>query len=284
VQRRCFTVALIACFFAATVAGCGSLEDVIESAPKPSARILGASVRDLSLRSLDLVFDIEIANPYGVSLPLMDLTYTIGSGHQQLLTGSLKPSGSVPANSSSVMQLPARLDLGAVTKTLTSVKPGAVVPYYAEINVIVDAPLLGEMSLPLKRKGEIPIPAIPEITLASFDVAELSLDRVSATANLRIKNTNQFQIDFSRLGLNLALGGKRVADVRLRNSSKLTPGQVAIVEIPISIAPAAIGAGLVNLLSGSDAGYNMSGRLDVTTRFGPLAMPFSQNGETAVRR
>lgn len=277
------TKAVIVFFCAIVLAACSSLDDVIESAPKPGARLLGAGVRNLSLRSLDLVFDVEVSNPYGVSLPLVDLNYTLGSGSKQLLTGSIKPSGSVPAYASSVVQLPARLDLGAVMKTLPGIKPGAVVPYSAEIVVVVEPPVVGQMKLPLKRNGEIPVPTIPEITLTSFDVDQLSLDRVSGKARLRIRNTNQFAIDFSQIRFDLAMGGRNLASTRFRSSSKLAPGQSSTIEIPITFAPSAAGAGLLDLLGGSDASYAISGRIDVMTRFGELALPFSQRGNTAVR-
>ncbi|UCH49284.1 MAG: LEA type 2 family protein [Betaproteobacteria bacterium] len=284
VRQRGFAAAIIAFFSATLVAGCSSLDEVIESAPKPSARILGAGVRNLSLQSLDLVFDVEVSNPYNVSLPLVDLTYTLGSGGKQLLSGSIKPSGSVPANGKSVLQLPARLDLASVVKTLPGVKPGAVVPYEAQLNLIVDVPVVGEMTLPVERNGEIPVPALPQITLLSFDVGDLGLDEVRAEARLRVKNTNRFRIELTRVRFDLALGGRKVASTRLSASPKLAPGQTAVVKIPLSLSPRALGAGVLDVLSGSDAGYAISGRLDVMTRYGELALPFSQKGNTTVRR
>ena len=284
VRLRGFSAAIIVFFSATLVAGCSSLDEVVESAPKPSARILGAGVRNLSLQSLDLVFDVEVSNPYGVNLPLVDLNYTIGSSGQQLLSGSIKPSGSVPANGTSVVQLPARLDLAAVLKTLPGVKPGAVVPYDAQINLIVDVPLLGEMNLPLERSGEIPVPAPPQITLLSFDVGNLGLDEVRAEARLRVNNTNRFRIDLARIRFNLALGGRNVASTRLSAAPKLAPGQSAVLKIPLSLSPRALGAGVLDVLSGGDASYAISGRLDVMTRYGELALPFSQRGNTTVRR
>ncbi len=283
-RLRGITAFLIAFVSATLVAGCNTLDEVIESAPKPGARILGAGVRNLSLSSLDLVFDIEVSNPYSVGLPLVDLTYTLNSGREQLLSGSIKPSGSVPANGTSVVQLPARLDLASVVKTLPGVKPGAIVPYNARIDLIVDAPLLGEMNLPLRRSGEIPVPAPPQITLLSFDVGNLGLDEVRADARLRVKNTNQFRIDLSRIRFDLALSGRNVASSRLRASPKLGPGQAAVVKIPLSFSPRALGAGALDVLSGSNAGYAISGRLDVMTRYGELALPFSQRGNTTLRR
>ena len=273
----------LAAVFAMLVAACSSMDKAIESAPKPTARLLGAGIRDLRMQSVDLVFDVEVSNPYAVSLPLVNLNYAIGSGDQQLLAGSIKPSGSVPAGGSSVIQLPARVDLPAVLKTLSGAKPGTLVPYTAHLNVIVEPPLLGPMTLPLKRSGEIPIPAVPEINLTSFDIDALSLEKISGTARLRIRNTNQFAIDLSQIRFDLALGGKKVASARLRNTSKLGPGQSVTVDLPIAVSPHSAGTGLLNLLGGNDAGYAISGRLDVMTRYGELALPFSESGNTRVR-
>ena len=283
-RPRGFAAAIIASLLAILIAGCSSLDEVIESAPKPSARILGAGVRNLSLQSLDLVFDVEVSNPYSVSLPLVDLNYTLGSNGKQLLSGSIKPSGSVPAKGASVLQLPARLDLAGLVKTLPNVKPGAIVPYEARLNVIVDVPVIGETSLPLQRKGDIPVPALPQITLLSFDVGNLSVDEVRAEARLRVKNTNRFQIDLAGIRFDLALGNRKVASTRLRASPKLAPGQITVLKIPLSASPRALGSGVLDVLRGSDADYAISGRLDVKTRYGELALPFSQRGKTTVRR
>lgn len=280
-SRRNAIVFLFVC--AISLAACESLDKAVESAPKPTARLLGAGIRDLRLHSVDLVFDVEVSNPYAVSLPLVNLNYALASGKQQLLAGNIKPSGSVPAGGSSVIQLPARLNLPAVLKTLPGVKPGALVPYTAQLDVIVEPPLLGPMNLSLKRNGEIPIPAVPEISLTSFDVDSLSLDKISGTGKLRITNTNQFAIDLSQLLVDLTIGGKKVASTRLRNTSKLPAGQSAVVDLPIAVSPRTAGAGLVNLLNGNDAGYAIYGRLDVMTRFGELALPFSERGNTSVR-
>ena len=284
VRLRGLAAAFIAFVCAAIMSGCSTLDEVIESAPKPGAKILGAGVRNLSLQSLDLVFDLEVSNPYGVSLPLVDLRYTLGSGGRQLISGSIKPSGSVPANGTSVVQLPVRVDLASVVKTLPNVKPGAVVPYDARLNLIVDAPLLGEMNLPLARSGEIPVPAPPQISLLSFDVDSLSLDAVRAEARLRVKNTNQFQINLTRIRFDLALGGRNVTHTRLSAAPRIAPGKTTVLKVPLSFSPRALGAGVLDVLSGSDAGYSISGRLDVMTRYGELALPFSQRGNTAVRR
>jgi len=282
-----FACTFIVVLSTAIVSGCQTLDDALGSTPKPSAKVIGAEVRNLSLKSLDLVFDIEIANPYGVNLPLLNLNYVVGSGELQLLQGGINTSATVPANGSSVMQIPARLDFAAVVQTLANVKPGSVLPYHAEFNVAVDAPLIGAINLPLKHEGEIPIPTIPDISVVSIEIGELTWEDTSATVKLRVKNTNQFQLDLTRLEFDLTVGEDVLASAGLRNASSLAPGQSAVVEIPLAFSPRAFGisiTGIFNMLRGSDADYGFSGLLDVGTQFGPLSIPFSQPGDPPVQR
>ena len=42
--------------------------------------------------------------------------------------------------------------------------------------------------------------------------------------------------------------------------------------------------GLLNLLRGNQIAYKISGSIDASTRFGPLSLPFSRIGNTAVTR
>ena len=282
-----FALTLIFVISAAVSGGCETLDDALLSAPKPAAKIIGAEVRNLGLDSLDLVFDIEITNPYVVKLPLVELNYAVGSGEQQLLQGGIKTSTTVPANGTSVIQVPARFDFAAVISVLTNVSPGSMLPYHAEINIAVDAPIIGTINLPLKHEGEIPIPTIPEISIVSFEFGEMTWEKADATARLRIKNTNQFQLDLTRLEFDLVLGEDRLASAALRNTSSLAPGQSTIVELPMSFSPRAIGIGITgifNMPRGSAADYDISGQLDVGTQFGPLSIPFSQPSETVIQR
>ena len=233
------------------------------------------------------VFDVEITNPRSVDLSLLGLSYVISSGELQLVQGEFGASATIPANGSNVIQVPARLEYAAVLRTLTSVKPGSVLPYHADINVVVDAPLVGALHLPVRHEGEIPIPAVPDIRLVSFDIGSMTWEEIDAIAKLKVTNTNEFHIDLDRFNFDLTLGKERLASIGLRSTSRLEPGQSTIVEIPISVSLRAFGAGITgifDMLSGNEAGYGIFGSLEIGTQFGPLSVPFSNSGETFIRR
>jgi LEA14-like dessication related protein len=265
-------------------AGCESVKPLIESAPKPEARIIGAELRNVTLHTADLLFTVEVTNPYAVGLPLLDLSYAIGSGGKTLVEGGVRPTGTVPAQGQSVLQLPARLTFATVLERLRGVRPGSVLPYRADLTLGVDAPVIGRLALPLSRTGEVPVPAMPEVELAAFNVSSLNLDSVAAVARLRVKNTNSFQVDFARFGAALSLGGYPVGRASLANAARVAPGQWAALDLPLSFSPRALGAGAYNLLSGSQAAYALSGSIDAGTRFGPISLPYERTGTVPIRK
>ena len=281
VSHRFAAFALIC---ASLVGGCQSMQDIIGSAPKPTAHVIGASIRGLSLENIVLLFDIEVENPYGASLPLIDLGYSLTSGGRKFLEGSVKPTGSIPARGKQVIQLPATVQFSSLFATLQGVKPGAIVPYTADFKLGVDAPVLGRLDMALAKSGELPIPAVPQVELTSLAIGKLSLDQMTASAKLQVKNTNQFPLDLTKLGVSFALGGQEVGSSKLANSVNLPAGQATTLDVPLSFSPRAVGMGLVNLLRGNQIAYKVSGSIDANTRFGPLSLPFSHIGNTAVTR
>lgn len=275
---------LAALIFAVLLSGCETIQTVVETAPKPSARIVGANLRNLTFEKVDLVFDVEVSNPYSVGLPLAGLAYSISSGERAIVRGNVKPTGSIPARGSQIIQLPAIVNFAAVTKTLGGVRPGSVLPYRADLTLSVNAPVLGPLDLPLSDSGELPIPAMPQISLTSFDIARLSLDQVKANAKIQLKNTNSFAVDLSKVELNLSLGEQEVGRTGFANSAKLAPGNAVTIYVPLTFSPRALGAELFNLLRGDRAAYSLSGSLETGTPFGPLSLPFKASGSTPILR
>ncbi|HEX4986641.1 MAG TPA: LEA type 2 family protein [Burkholderiales bacterium] len=264
--------------------GCQSMQDMLSSAPRPKARIIGSSIRGLSLENIVLLFDVEVENPYDAGLPLADLGYTLSSGGKPFLAGSLKPTGSIPAHGRQVLQVPATVQFAALAAALKGVRPGSVVPYTADFRLGMDAPVAGRLDVPLSKSGELPVPAVPQVELGALKVEKLGVEQIRATAKLRVRNTNQFPLDLTKLGVGFALAGQDVGSTRLANPVGLPAGGTAAVDVPLAISPKGAALGLVNLLRGNQIAYKVSGSLDANSRFGPISLPFSHIGNAAVTR
>jgi len=273
-----------AIFLTVTLTGCAALEQVLSGVDKPTARVVGASVAGLSLEHADLMFDVEVSNPYGVALPLTDVSYALDSRGSGFASGQAASAGSIPAKGRKTVTLPVRVGFAETLKVLRGVRPGSVIPYRAQLSLKGNVPGIGPVSLPVSRSGELPIPTVPEVELAGIAWEELTLNRASAVATVKVTNTNEFAVDLNRLGYALSLGGRSVADASVSKPPILKAGAGDTLTIPLSIRPMDAGLAFFNLLRGRDAAYEINGMMQGTTPFGPLNLPYSRSGDVPFSR
>lgn len=271
-------------WFAAMAAGCDTVTRLIETAPMPSASLTGARLTSLSLDAVGLEFDVQVRNPYSVGLPIVGTTLGLESGGAAIASGSIPSEGPVPARGSKRVTLPVEVNLTELMSVLRGVKPGQVVPYKAVIELTVDAPVAGTVTLPVETKGELPVPAVPGVRLAGIEWTELSLLRATAVTRLRVENNNRFSVDLRSVQCQLNLAGRSVGELRTQDALSLDGGNSGELEVPLSVSPTEMGMSLLGLLRGTQSGYELTGRISVGTPFGPIEMPFGQSGQVSMRQ
>jgi LEA14-like dessication related protein len=212
-------------------------------------------------------------------MPLTNLNYSLASGSSEFLTGNADVAGSVPAGGSKRITVPATVTFVTLANALGGVKPGSVVPYDAKMDLSVDAPL-GPVSLPIRKKGEVPVPAVPKVELTSVQWKNLTLSEASAVLKLKVENTNDFNLDLNKLAYALQLGGQSIAAGGVDKSVAFSKGQAREIEIPVSFSPSNLGLAAFNMLRGQGADYAIGGDMAVDTPFGPLKMPYQRTGQT----
>lgn len=278
---NCFRLLVLALLTALT--GCEAMQGLLADMDKPSARVTGANLQNLTVDGATLAFDIEIGNPYDVPLPLVNLDYGLSSGGANFLSGKANVQGSVPAKGKRTITVPATLTFRELLSAAKGVKLGDVVPYAAQMDLSVDAPAVGELKLPLRKEGELPVPNVPQVELASVNWGELTLQNAEAVLAVKVKNTNQFPLDLSAMNYALSLGGKSVADTRVSKAMKLGAGESGTIEIPLRVRPIELGVAAFNMLKSGDATYQLGGDMAVGTPFGPMTLPFNSAGTTKMK-
>lgn len=278
------TFGMLSVCFSLALGGCKTLTDLAAGATKPGVSIKGVRFSDIGTDGMTLLFDTEVTNPYAVDLPIANLDYTLASKGTKFLTGSAPLQGTVPANSSKVVALPAKIAFGPMLSVLQGVKPGAVVPYAADMKLSVDGPAgVGRLALPLSKSGELPVPAVPDVSVTDLKINDLSLNNAKATLSLNIKNTNQFAVNLARMGLGLELAGSQVSSAAVTDALSLKPGDSGTIEIPVNLSLAKLGLSAFNALRGKDTGYRLKGDMAIETPFGPMTLPLDRGGTTKVR-
>lgn len=148
----------------AVLAGCQSTEESL-GLRKPTARLMGVQFREADAHGATLVFDVQIVNHYPADLRLLRYNYAVSSRGQRFVTGSPELAIIIPFSGSQTVSLPARIDFVNTLRILGAVRPGATIPYEAEVNLIVETPRLGAIMLPLGRSGELRLPEVSEMDL-----------------------------------------------------------------------------------------------------------------------
>lgn len=282
--RRVGLLVVLTLLSLVSFSGCEALTKMINDMSKPSARVTGASISDLSLDKAGLLFDVEVTNPYGIAMPLASLDYAINSNGKKFVSGKQTLEGTVPANGSRTIQLPVNVVFQDALNILSGVKPGEVVPYDAALNLSANAPGLGEVTLPVKKSGQLPIPNVPDVKLTNMSISNLSLTNVAANVSMDVTNTNQFNLGVNEMTYDLALGGTSIASAKLNNAADLGAGKTANLSFPIQFSPLTFGRSVYNMLTGSEAGYAITGSVKGSTPFGPVSIPYNKSGSVPISR
>jgi len=282
-QSKSCACCLVLAVAAAALSGCAELEGML--AQRPTASIAGARLADIGLQQSTLLFDVAVKNPYAVPLPLANLDYSLASRGQAFMTGKADLQGTVPAQGTKTLAVPVAVSYLEMLKVLKDIRPGAVVPYAAELGLSVNVPGAGPLRLPLKKEGEMPVPTAPEVQVTELKWDTLGLDKASGHAKLNVVNRNQFPVDLSKFAYGLSLGDVEVANSVIQKPTALAAsGGAGTIEIPLSFSPAKAGLGLFRMLTGGEAGYKLKGTADLGTPFGAMSLPVEKLGKALSRR
>ena len=265
-----------------TSAGCAALQNL--GVPNPSASITGVHIADFSLTDLTLVFDVAIANPYPVPLPLVNVDYALASGGKSFLQGQAPLQGSVPANGSQTVSLPAKVVFFDLLRALQGVRAGSVVPYDGTLGLSVNVPEVGAVRLPLQKSGQVPVPTIPSVSVTQLAWQKVSLAGATGVMNVRIGNNNEFPVDIAGFDYALRLAGFDVASGALANAASLVPGATKDIGISLSISTAQAGLALFQAVQSNAVAYGLGGVISLGTPFGPLRIPVQVGGNAPISR
>ena len=149
-----FAVVVAAAMLLAGASGCGMLE-------KPAVSIAGMKLQDIGVSDATMLFDVKVDNPYAVPLPLSNIDYALASQGQQFLKGAADVQGTVPAMSSKTLPFPIKINYLQLFNAVKGARPGAVIPYTADMGLSVKPPMADALRVPMSKEGELSIPTGP---------------------------------------------------------------------------------------------------------------------------
>ena len=119
---------------------------------EPAITLKEIHVQQLSLTDASLVFVAEIQNPNRYDLRLKSLDYTVHLDGREAGGGSLEREVSVPASSSSRVEIPVAARFGSLENVVKLYITGQELPYKIEGKALVKAGLF-DRTFPFSRTG-----------------------------------------------------------------------------------------------------------------------------------
>ncbi|KAK9664932.1 hypothetical protein RND81_14G078200 [Saponaria officinalis] len=247
---------------------------------KPSADLSAIHIPEINLRKADIVIDVLVKNPNPVPIPLIDINYLIESDGRKLVSGLIPDAGTIRAHGSETVKIPLTLIYEDIKKTYHDIKPGSIIPYKVKVDLIIDVPVFGRITIPLEKKGEIPIPYKPDIDIEKIKFEKFSLEETKATLHLKLENMNDFDLGLKALDYEVWLGDVNIGGTELEKQANIEKKAITFINLPVSFRPKDFGSALWDMIRGRGTGYSMKGHINVDTPFGAMKLPISKEGGT----
>ncbi|KAI4364766.1 hypothetical protein MLD38_020819 [Melastoma candidum] len=247
---------------------------------KPTADVTGIHIPSINLNKAELVVDVLIKNPNPVPIPLVDINYLIDSDGRKLVSGLIPDAGTIHAHGEETINIPVTLIYDDIKSTYDDIKPGSIIPYKIRVELLIDVPVFGRLTLPLEKTGEIPVPYKPDIDVEKIRFERFSFEETVAILHLKLENKNDFDLGLKALDYEVWLANVSVGGAELAKSTTIDKNGIAYMDLPITFRPKDFGSALWDMIRGRGTGYSMKGNIDVDTPFGAMKLPISKEGGT----
>ncbi|KAI4377979.1 hypothetical protein MLD38_015526 [Melastoma candidum] len=252
---------------------------------KPTADVTGIHIPSINLKKAELVVDVLIKNPNPVPIPLVDINYLIDSDGRKLVSGLIPDAGTIHAHGEETITIPVTLIYDDIKSTYDDIKPGSIIPYKIRVELLVDVPVFGRLTLPLEKTGEIPVPYKPDIDVEKIRFERFSFEETVAILHLKLENKNDFDLGLKALDYEVWLANVSIGGAELAKSTTIDKNGITYMDLPITFRPKEFGSALWDMIRGRGTGYSMKGNIDVDTPFGAMKLPISkEDGTTRLKK
>ncbi|HKJ84666.1 MAG TPA: LEA type 2 family protein, partial [Spirochaetia bacterium] len=141
--------------------GCESLRRIGLSIERPTATVVGVSVSRLDFREAELTAEILVENPNAVGITLTGFSYTLVVEGVEFLSGTQTRGVSIPAFGERSFEFPVTVGFRNLVDTVGAMRDRDEASYTFEIDLGFELPILGEVTVPVRREGTFPIVRLP---------------------------------------------------------------------------------------------------------------------------
>ena len=262
---------------ATLLSGCASMQRLAAAAlASPRLQFEKATVSALDLDGTTVVLDFSLENPNDISLRVAGATWQLDVEGSRVSQGELPGGVTLPSRGKAPFAVTVRLRWADLARLAERLRRQAEVAYHVAGVIRVETPI-GEIELPYRHEGHLPVPRLPEVRLSGAAVDVNSLTELELELTLDVLNTNRFMLPGATLRFDVLLNGEPVATGREATLTPLGAGGEARIKLPIRVSLLGAGRALSTMHGGSEL------RLRGAIRAGGLERPIDLRMEVGRR-
>ena len=260
------------------MAGCTLLKQVAASGfQKPTMTLKDARLSDISLggATVNLVFDVDNPNEEGLSLGETD--YLLKIEGKQLVAGKPPEGLKIPGKGHAEVVLPASVKFAELGSSILALLSQKSVAYDASGHIGVATPI-GLVALPFQKEGRLDLPTVPQISIGSPSLSDMSLTSATLRLPITIANLNAFALPLGAIAGTLNIAGSNLGSIETKDVGTVAAQGKQTLDLPVKIRFTDAFAAAKAIRSGA-AHIDLQGEL----RSGGAAVPFRLQQDVDLR-
>lgn len=255
---------------------CATLKELIKP---PEVTFQNLTFSDMSLFDGTLVFIFKVSNPNPVGATIDKLSYNLKINNNEFINGVLDKGINLSPGGSRNVELPVRVNYLEMFESIKGFIESDDVNYD-----LSGAFTIGPFDVPYHTKGDFRVPDLPEISLRSVEVSDLSISGASLNFKLEMSNSNPFAVAINSLNYDINLAGTEFADGQSTTIQNIGGSDKSIMEIPLNVNFFQLGQSAYNLLTGDSSDYKITGEMKFNVpKMGQKSFPFQRVGTVPLR-
>ncbi len=269
-----------------SLTGCAELTRHAETV-KPTARLTGTHLANIDFDKADLIFDLAVENNNPVALDLSNLNYDFKLENQSVVSGVTAEAMKLNANSTSTVQLPVTLKFDDLKKLPGELWNKDKLAYELQTIFNIKLPIIGNYAIPVAKKGELPVPKIPDIKLKGIKLKNMSFSSADILAQIEVSNPNDFDLGLKSFNYQLNVNQKNWGQGNIKQAINIAKKDKGIIEIPVKLDLLSVGTALYPMLKNkAPLQYQLKGNATIDTGLELLKnydMPVDFSGTTTIQ-
>ncbi|TKY45867.1 Desiccation protectant protein Lea14-like [Spatholobus suberectus] len=136
------------------------VSEKINDTAKPEASVTDVDFKRVSKDNIEYLAKVSVRNPYSTPIPICEINYSFKSASREIASGTIPDPGSLKAKDTTMVDVPVKVPYSILVSLAKDIGADWDIDYQLELGFVIDAPAIGNFTIPLSHKGEVKLPTL----------------------------------------------------------------------------------------------------------------------------